>query len=151
MTIFRRRRAASMKYLKSDDDHRQHLNASSTDYHHPQKPIQIEHPHLLSSSTIIPSLPSNHRVNTLSGIHDGLSDRESLIQQLGHSYATSTNLDDFYEEIKEQHQQPIHLDLGTNPYLEPKSFDDRRKLFEDHRLSQPIRDHNEVFYYEYDS
>jgi hypothetical protein len=66
--------------------------------------------------------------------------------------ALSTNLDNFYEEIKEQQQQQINLALGnnsdTNPYLEPKSFEDRRKFFEENKPLPPIRDHREVFYYE---
>jgi hypothetical protein len=147
---FRRRRARSLKYLKSDDDHRQHLNASSPDHHHPKKPIQIEHPHLLSSSSIIGT--NHHRPNSSSSItNDGLSDRESLLKQANRTAAISTDIDNFYEEIKEQQQQ-ANLALGTNPdmnhYLEPKSFEDRRKFFEDKKSSQPIRDHREVFYYE---
>lgn len=132
----RRRRAKSIKYLKSDDDHRQHLNESacSSDHqdHPPKKPIQIEHPHLLSSS----SINTHHHNRT----NDGLSDRESLLKQPIRTSAISTNIDNFYEEIKEQQHQ-ANLDSGNNqdinPYLVPKS-------------SQPIRDHREVFYYEYD-
>jgi hypothetical protein len=67
--------------------------------------------------------------------------------------ATSTNIDNFYEEIKEQQKQD-NLGLGNNqdinPYLEPKLFEDRKKFFEDNKSSQPIRDHREVFYYECD-
>ena len=69
--------------------------------------------------------------------------------------AQSTDIDNFYEEIKEQQQQQMNLALGnnsdTNPYLEPKSFEDRRKFFDDHKPSPPIRDHREVFYYEYEN
>jgi hypothetical protein len=146
---FRRRRAQSLRYLKSNDDHHEHLNASLSDHHYPKKPIQIEHPHLLSSSpTIISSLPStnHHRPNSSSSMinNDGLSDRESLLKLPSRNNATSTNIDDFYEEIKEQQQQ-TNLGLGTNhdinPYLDPKSF-------EDHKSSKPIGDHREVFYYE---
>ncbi|CAF1449560.1 unnamed protein product [Adineta steineri] len=145
--ISKRRRAESLKYLKSDDDHRQHLNASSPDYHHrPKKTIQIEHPHLLSSSpTIISSLPNtNHRTNISSSsiVNDSTSDRESLLKQSSRINTTSTNNDNFYEEIKD-HQQAINLDLGNNHYLEPKSFEDRRKFFEDTKSSSPIRDHRE--------
>ena len=131
--FLRRRRATNLKYLTNDDDHRQHLNASSDHHHHPSRPIQIEHPHLLSTSpTIIPSL-NHHRPNSSSSIinNDKLSDRESLLKQSHRTNATSTNIDNFYEEIKEQHQQ-VNLDLGNDQYLEPKS----------------IRDHREVFYYE---
>jgi len=148
--ISKRRRVRSLRYLKSDDDHRQHLNASSPDHHPPTRPIQIEHPHLLSSSSTI-----GHRPDSSSSIiNDGLSDRESLIKQAHHTNAISTNIENFYEEIKEQQQQ-VNLGLGnnrdTNHYLEPKSFEDRRKFFEDNKSSQPIRDHREVFYYECES
>jgi hypothetical protein len=146
----RRRRARSLKYLNTEDDHRQHLNASasSPDYHHPpKKPIQIEHPHLLSSSTIV-----GHRPNSSTSIitNDTLSDRESLIKQAHRLTAISTNIDNFYEEIKEQQQANLALGNNSekNPYLEPKSFEDRRKFFEDNKSSHPIRDHREVFYYE---
>jgi hypothetical protein len=157
---YRRRRARSIKYLSSDDDHRQHLNASTSppDYHHhhhpptPKKPIQIEHPHLLSSSTTIGT--NHHRPNSSTSTitNDTLSDRESLLKQAHRMTAISTNIDNFYEEIKDQQQQ-ANLALGNNsdinPYLEPKSFDDRRKFFEDNKSSShPIRDHREVFYYE---
>jgi hypothetical protein len=139
--------------LKSDDDHRQHLNAStsSPDHHLPKKPIQIEHPHLLSSSSIG---TNHHRPNSSTSIitNDSLSDRESLLKQSSRMPATSTNIDNFYEEIKEQQQQQDNLALGNNqdinPYLEPKSFEDRKKFFEDNKSLQPIRDHREVFYYE---
>jgi hypothetical protein len=148
--FLRRRRATTLKYLTKDDDHRQHLNASSDHHHrHPSRPIQIEHPHLLSTSpTIIPSL-NHHRPNSSSSIinNDKLSDRESLLKQSHRTNATSTNIDNFYEEIKEQHQQ-INLDLGNDQYLEPKSFEDRKKFFDQNNFSQPIRDHREVFYYE---
>ncbi len=154
---FRRRRAQSLQYLKSDDDHRQHLNAStSPSDRHPKKPIQIEHPHLLSSSSAILPSPigtNHHRPNSSISIltNDGLSDRESLLKQAPRTTAISTNIDNFYEEIKEQQQQ-ANLALGnnhdTNPYLEPKSFEDRKKFFEENKSSQPIRDHREVFYYE---
>jgi len=76
--------------------------------------------------------------------NDGLSDRESLLKLPSRTHATSTNIDDFYEEIKEQQHQ-TNLGLGTNhdinPYLDPKSFEDTKS-------SKPIGDHREVFYYE---
>ena len=157
MFPFRRNRTRSIKYLKSDDDHRQHLNATTSsppNYpHSPKKPIQIEHPHLLSSSS--PIDPNHHRPHSSTSIttNDTLSDRESLLKQAHRSNARSTNIDNFYEEIKEQQQQQqANLALGNhpdpNPYLEPSSLEARRKLFEDMNSSQPIRDHREVFYYE---
>ena len=154
---FRRGRARSIKYLKSDDDHRQHLNAStsSPDYPHlPKRPIQIEHPHLLSSSSSIGT--NHHRPHSSTSIttNDTLSDRESLLKQAHRGNTRSTNVDNFYEEIKDQQQQ-ANLALGNQPdpdvYLEPKSLESRRRLFEDMNSSQPIRDHREVFYYECES
>jgi hypothetical protein len=157
--FFRRRRAKSLKYLKPEDDQRQHLNAStSSPGHRPTiKPLRIEHPHLLPNSpTIIPSSTGTnlqHRPTSYSsGInHENLSDRESLLRQVTRPHATSTNIDSFYEEIKEQQQQ-APLALGTNHdanhYLEPKSFEERRKFFDDDKSSQSIQDHREVFYYE---
>lgn len=151
--FLRSHRTKTIKYLKSDDDHRQHLNESvcspdSNDHqsHQPKRPLQIEHPHLLSNI-------NHHRIN------DNLSDRESLLKQpTSHIQAISTTIDNFYEEIKEQqHHHQNHLDTENNQdkntYLEPKSFTDRKKFFEDNnnKSSQPpIRDHREVFYYEYD-
>jgi len=106
----------------------------------------------LSASTIG---TNHHRPNSSTSIitNDGLSDRESLLKQPSRAIATSTNIDNFYEEIKEQQQQD-NLGLGNNQdinsYLEPKLFDGRKNLFEDNKSSQPIRDHREVFYYECD-
>lgn len=150
----RRRRAQSLKYMKTEDDHRQHLNASisSPDYSHypPKKTIQIEHPHLLSSS----NLTTHHRPHSASSIptNETISDRESLLKQAHHGNVRNSTNENFYEEIKEQQIQfqQSNLALGkthpdTNVYLEPKSFEDRRKFFED---TKPIADHREVFYYE---
>ncbi|CAF5164709.1 unnamed protein product, partial [Rotaria sp. Silwood1] len=41
--VTKRRRTRTLKYLKPDDDHHQHLNASASlhDRHRPTKPIQI--------------------------------------------------------------------------------------------------------------
>jgi hypothetical protein len=163
---FRRRRARCLRYLKSDDDHHQHLNTPTTshDHHHHVKALHIEQPYLVSSSPAILPLASgnghnrpNSAASTTSSIiahrtNDGLSDCESLIQSNGQTQShPNTDLDNFYEEIKEQQQQTA-LALGTNgnkgdiinPYLEAKS------LFQDSKSSQPIRDHHEVFYYEYE-
>lgn len=94
-------------------------------------------------------------------MNDGLSDRESLIkptdQMQSRSNATNTDIDNFYEEIKEQQQQTA-LALGRNdskgdlinPYLEAKCFEPKKNLFQGNNSSQPIRDHHEVFYYECD-
>lgn len=59
------------------------------------------------------------------------------------------NLENCYEEIDDD-QRMMMDDLENqselNAYLEPKFIDERRKLVEN-----PIRDHREVFYYEYDA
>ena len=119
----RHRRDKDLRYLQTDDDHREHLNSSKPS---PSKPLQIEHPHLLSSTTI----PQESR--------------ESLLKQ-----ATSMNRENSYEEIQDE-QRMMMIDLENqselNAYLEPKFIDERRKLVEN-----PIRDHHEVFYYEYDA
>ena len=94
-------------------------------------------------------------------VNDGLSDRESLIKP---AVATAqptrapTEIDNFYEEIKEQQQQTalaLSMSSGTtgdssNPYLEAKYFEQspEQALFQGHPSSQAIRDHHEVFYYE---
>ncbi len=89
-------------------------------------------------------------------MHDGLSDRESLIKPIGQIQPrTDKDIDNFYEEIKEQQQQTA-LALGINankgdlinPYLEAKSFEQKKSLFQGQKSAQPIRDHHEVFYYE---
>jgi hypothetical protein len=161
--FLRRRRARSLRYLKSDDDHRQHLNAPSS----PIKAHQIEQPHLISSSPAILPTSGNghHRPNSASSttssiiihqMNDGLSDRESLIKPSGLIQSrTNADIDNFYEEIKEQQQQTA-LALGVNdhkgdllnPYLEAKSFEQKQTLLQGNNPAQPIRDHNEVFYYE---
>jgi hypothetical protein len=153
-SIARRRRARSLKYLNSRDDQRQHLNTSG---HSTSKGIQIEHPHLLSTSTTgahPSSTFANQRPHSSMISSENLSDREALLQQ-----GISTSLDNLYEEIKEHHHHhqqeqrgEMNFTLGnhpeTNTYLEPRSIEERRKLFDDTRSSQPIRDHREVFYYE---
>ena len=90
--------------------------------------------------------------------HDGNSDRESLLHSkpaaphppppLG-----SADIDNFYEEIKEQQQQTAlalsrhgNVNEPFNPYLEAKYFPDERRPHG--APTQPIRDHHEVFYYE---
>ncbi|CAF4274020.1 unnamed protein product [Rotaria sp. Silwood2] len=168
--ITKSRRARARRYLKSEDDHRQRLNAPtiSPDHRYHGKDLRIEQPYLTSSSPII--LPSSsltvtghNRPNSASSttssiiihqINDGLSDRESLIKPINQieprSNATNTDIDNFYEEIKEQQQQTA-LALGrndikgdiVNPYLEAKSFEPKKHLFQGNKSSQPIRDHNE--------
>ncbi|CAF1394448.1 unnamed protein product [Rotaria sp. Silwood1] len=172
--ITKRRRVRSRRYLKSEDDHRQRLNAPtlpSPDRHHRHhgKDLPIEQPYLTSSSpTILPSsslsVNGNHnRPNSASSttssiiihqINDNLSDRESLIKPINqiqsHSNPTNTDIDNFYEEIKEQQQQTA-LALGkndikgdiVNPYLEAKKIEPKKLLFQGNKSSQPIRDHNE--------
>ncbi|CAF2384609.1 unnamed protein product [Rotaria sp. Silwood2] len=141
--ISKRRRAQTLKYLKSDNDHHQHLNASASlhDRHNPKKIIQIEHPHLLSTSPKIISSSSNI-------INDNPSDRETLLKRPPQINTTSTNIDNFYEEIKDQQQQQVNLTLGnihdTKQYIEPKSFEERKKFLEDNKSSQPIHDHRET-------
>ena len=155
LPLSRRRRAQSLKYLKTDDDHRQHLNAStaSPEYPHcsPKKPIQIEHPHLLSSTI-------HHRPHSANSMttNETLSDRESLLKQTHSGNVRNSTSENFYDEIKDPsstYVQQTNLALGkthpdTNLYLEPKSFEDRRKFFDENKSTQPIRDHREVFYYE---
>ncbi|CAF0916258.1 unnamed protein product [Rotaria sp. Silwood1] len=138
--VTKRRRTRTLKYLKPDDDHRQHLNASASlhDRHHPTKPIQIEHPHLSSTS---PTIISSSNI-----INDNVSDRETLLKHPSQINTISTNIDNFYEEIKEKQQQQVNLTLGnmynTNHNIEPKSFEER-KFLEANKFSQPIRDHRE--------
>ena len=147
-SVDRRRRAQSLKYLSNREDQRQHLNPSG---HSTSKGIQIEHPHLLSTTatttSAAPSSFASHRPHSSMISSENLSDREALLQQ-----GTSTSLENFYEEIEEHHhhqqqREGMNLALG-NPYLESRSIEDRRKLFDDTRSSQPIRDHREVFYYD---
>ncbi|CAF1246546.1 unnamed protein product [Rotaria sordida] len=116
--ISKRRRTRTLKYLKPDDDHHQHLNEPTSlhDRHHPKKPIQIEHPHLLSTS---PKHISSSNIN-----HDNISDRETLLK-----HPPSINI------IRNTHD--------TNQYIEPKSFEDRKKFFDDNISSKPIQDHRE--------
>ena len=129
--------------MKTDDDHRQQLNTSGG---HHSKGLQIEQPYLDSSiATILP--PSVHDHNrphsassTTSSIimhqmNDGISDRESLIKPIDQiSARPNADIDNFYEEIKEQQQQTA-LALGINNH-------------KNQPLVPPIRDHHEVFYYE---
>ncbi|CAF1245721.1 unnamed protein product [Adineta steineri] len=163
--ITKRRRERSLKYLKSDDDHRERLSvskpSSSNNHHH----HQVEQPYLASSSPAILPLTSSSNHNrphsassTTSStivhqINDGQSDRESLIKPTGQIQSHSNaDIDNFYEEIKEQQQQTaLALGLNTskgdilNPYLEAKCFEQRKPLFQGntHPSIQPIRDHHE--------
>ncbi|CAF0933584.1 unnamed protein product [Adineta steineri] len=164
--ITKRRRERSLKYLKSDDDHRERLSvpkpsSSNTHHHH----HQVEQPYLASSSPAILPLTSSSNHNrphsassTTSSIivhqiNDGQSDRESLIKPTGQIQSHSNaDIDNFYEEIKEQQQQTaLALGLNTskgdilNPYLEAKCFEQKKPLFQGntHPSTQPIRDHHE--------
>lgn len=156
----------SPRYLKSDDDHRQRLNAPTTSPNHHGKSHQDEQPYLVSSSptTFLSATNVHNRPNSASSttssiilhqVNDGLSDRESLIKPIdqlqSHSKGLNTDIDNFYEEIKEQQQQTA-LALGKgdliNPYLEAKCFETKNIIFQGNQSTQPIRDHNEVFYYE---
>jgi len=115
----RRRRAQSLRYMKTANEPNQHVN----EHHQSKRGIKIEHPHLRSSTTILG--PANN--------NDNRSDCESLLKQSHHSTNQSTTNDKFYDEIN-YHQ----LDFDMNTYLQPNTSP-----------SQPIRDHNEVFYYDY--
>ena len=93
-------------------------------------------------------------------VNDGLCDRESLIKPAAATAQptrTPTEIDNFYEEIKEQQQQTaLALSMNgskgdsLNPYLEAKYFEQppEQPLFQGHPSAQAIRDHHEVFYYE---
>ena len=154
---FRRRRARALRYLKSNDDH-------------PHAPVdhQIDQPRLLSSSSpvMLPSVGHGHQrphsaSSTTSSIimhqiNDGVSDRESLIKPSAPAASRPHgDIDNFYEEIKEQQQQTaLALSMqgatgdASNHYLVAK-----KPLFQGKppsSSSQPIRDHHEVFYYECD-
>ncbi|CAF4530965.1 unnamed protein product [Rotaria socialis] len=168
--ISKRHRDRSLRYLKSDDDHRQRLSLSTTSpddhHHHHQKHLHIEQPYLSSSppAMLPPSSTNGHnRPNSASSttssiimhqINDGLSDRESLIKPIdqaqSRSHAINSDIDNFYEEIKEQQQQTA-LALGKNdtkgdignPYLEAKSFETNQIVFQGIKPVPPIRDHHE--------
>ena len=130
---------------------------------------QIEQPYLDSSAATIlppPSAPQSHRPHSASSttssiimhqMTDGISDRESLIKPLVPPAVAPLaqsrphgDIDNFYEEIKEQQQQTaLALAMNgskgdlTNPYLEA-----RKSFFQGQSTVPPIRDHHEVFYYE---
>ncbi|CAF1399920.1 unnamed protein product [Adineta ricciae] len=164
-TAKRRRRERSSKYLKSEENHHEHLNSSKTSpasNHHHGRNLQTEQPYLISSSPAILPLTSGNVANrphsasstTSSTIihqpNDGVSDLESLIKPV------NADIDNLYEEIKEQqHQTALALAIqngakgeSSNPYLEAKTFEQKQSTLQDSRSSQPIRDHHEVFYYE---
>ena len=158
---FRRHRTRVPRYFKSDDDR------------HHGKGLQNEKPYLASSSPIrLPSSVhhSQNRPNSASSttssiiiqqLNDGQSERESLIKPIdqiqSHSNIKNTDIDNFYEEIKEQQQTTLSIAKNDskgdliNPYLEAKSIEEKKTFFQgNNNLSQPIRDHHEVFYYEYE-
>lgn len=148
-----RRRHRARRYSKTDDDHRQQLNVPD----HHMEPVYLDS----SAATILPpsAPPRPHSASSTTSsiimhpINDGISDRESLIKPVVPPIAQSRShgdIDNFYEEIKEQQQQTA-LALGltgskgdlTNPYLEA-----RKSFFQGQSTVPPIRDHHEVFYYE---
>lgn len=165
----RRRRKRPIRYLKSEDDHLQQLNLpiTSPDHHHHGKNLQAEPTYLASSSpTILPSGNNNNNnrphsaSSTTSSIimhqnHDGQSDLESLIKPVNpQSSHTNKDIDNFYEEIKEQQHQTA-LALNGNKMNEKRSIFfilyQIKCFFEGQASSSavpPIRDHHEVFYYE---
>ncbi|CAF4797349.1 unnamed protein product, partial [Rotaria socialis] len=71
-------------------------------------------------------------------------------QAQSRSHAINSDIDNFYEEIKEQQQQTA-LALGKNdtkgdignPYLEAKSFETNQIVFQGNKPVPPIRDHHE--------
>ncbi len=93
--------------------------------HNDPKDLQIEQPYLASSAAIVLPQPGNHhnRPNSASSttssiimhqMNDGISDRETLIKPIGQiSSHSNGDIDNFYEEIKEQQQQTA-LALGIN-------------------------------------
>jgi len=91
-------------------------------------------------------------------MHDGLSDRETLIKSINQIQSRpDKDIDNLYEEIKEQqHQTALALGININkgdiinPYLEAKYFEQKKPFFQGQQSAQPIRDHHEVFYYECD-
>ena len=119
---------------------------------------------MLSSSVHYNQKRPNSASSTTSSIvihqlNDGQSDRESLIKPINQIQSRSnTDIDNFYEEIKEQQQQAT-LAIGKNdskgdlinPYLEAKFTEEEQIFFQGNNNStKPIRDHHEVFYYEYE-
>jgi hypothetical protein len=125
------------------------------------KSLQVEQPYLASSSpAILPSSNGNRphsASSTTSSIimhqsNDGISDRESLIKPIDQLQSRpAADIDNLYEEIKEQQQQTaiaLGLNGNKNPYLEAKSFEQKKHFFKGNKSAQPIRDHHEVFYYE---
>ena len=159
IALRRRRRARALRYLKSNDDH-------------PHAPVdhQIDQPRLLSSSSpvMLPSVGHGHQrphsaSSTTSSIimhqiNDGVSDRESLIKPSAPAASRPHgDIDNFYEEIKEQQQQTaLALSMqgatgdASNHYLVAKKPLFQGKPPSSSSSSQPIRDHHEVFYYECD-
>lgn len=93
--IFKRRRARSLRYMKAND---QHLNEHQ---HQSKRGIQIEHPHLLSSTTI---LGPTHRT-TIN--NDNRSDCESLLKQTNQNTDMNTYLQPKTFNEKNNSTQPI--------------------------------------------
>ena len=142
LTVFRRRRRArTLKYLKNDDDHRQHLNGNSDAQHRPMKPLQIEHPHFLPTSPTIISTPSGANQPRSNHLHENLSDREALLKPADRAYPSSTSIDDSYDEIIDIADRHAHFPLAQqSPYLEA----------EERKYVLPSKPSREVFYYAYD-
>ncbi|CAF0742594.1 unnamed protein product, partial [Didymodactylos carnosus] len=144
--VSKRRRKRHLKYLHSDDDHdhdHQHLNSSSPITNNHLRPLHIEHPHLQEPYAPRPTSTSSASSSVI--IHHVIdnTDRESLLKPSPINHFTQSEreqADNFYEEIKEQQQQAalalaaIHKDkdgtVGEQHYLEPKSFAQKKKFFE---------------------
>ena len=119
---FRRRRERSLRYLKNnEDDHRAHLNTPPTVPD--SRNLQVEQPYLASSSPAILPLSHGNRPHSASSTtssiilhhgNDAISEKESLIKPIDQLQSRPhTDIDNFYEEIKEQQQQTA-LALGLN-------------------------------------
>jgi len=145
--LVRQRPRRDSQYIKDNDDQRQQLN---------QPYLTTASPALLLPGQQRPqSAYSTTSSIVMQQIHDDTSDRETLIRSNTEKpTAPSNDIDNFYEEIKEQQQQTaLALRMNSNPnlYLEPNDFQDTKPFFQgqqQQQTAQPIRDHHEVFYYE---
>ncbi|CAM2730287.1 unnamed protein product, partial [Rotaria socialis] len=107
--ILKTRRARTRKYMRKDDDHRQHLNAPATnlnDNRHPIRGIKIEHPHLLSSPPKI--------ISSSVPVHDNGSDRETLLKH-GHQINAARNYPELKKFENNNSSQPIRDHRETEP------------------------------------
>ncbi|CAF0809938.1 unnamed protein product, partial [Didymodactylos carnosus] len=140
--VSRRRRQRHLKYLRSHDDHNnQHLDSSSPINNNHLGPLRIEHPHLQLPHVPRPTSTSSASSSSVIIHHVAdNNDRESLLKPsspINHlTQGDREQADNFYEEIKEQQQQAalalaaIHNDTPEQHYLEPKSFEQKKKFFE---------------------